>query len=140
MRAVLAAALLAAPLGLAAPARAQDAAGEAVVPQARTAGPEAQNAPGGVLRGLDKVTGRTRDLELAEGETARLGLVSVTLGECRYPSADPASNAYAWVTVVDPAAEAPVFSGWMIAAAPALNALDHPRYDIWLIRCSIPEG
>jgi hypothetical protein len=30
---------------------------------------------------------------------------------------------------------APVFSGWMIASSPALSAMDHPRYDVWILRC-----
>ena len=28
-----------------------------------------------------------------------------------------------------------LFDGWMIASSPALNALDHPRYDVWVIGC-----
>jgi hypothetical protein len=95
---------------------------------------------GAILRGLDKVTGLTLDFDLAEGESARLGRITVSLGQCRYPADDPASNAYGWVTILDDAAQAPVFQGWMIAAAPALSALDHPRYDVWLIRCRLPEG
>jgi hypothetical protein len=97
-------------------------------------------AEGALLRGLDKVTGQTRDLELKEGDSARLGLITVTLGECRYPADDPASNAYAWITILDDRANEPVFRGWMIAAAPALSALDHARYDVWVIRCSISGG
>ncbi|MDA9980314.1 DUF2155 domain-containing protein, partial [Yoonia sp.] len=27
------------------------------------------------------------------------------------------------------------FAGWMLASAPALNAMDHPRYDVWALRC-----
>lgn len=102
--------------------------------------PAVTRADGALLRGLDKVTGQTFDYALKEGDTARLGLVTIALGECRYPTDDPASNAFAWVTVVDDRASEPVFQGWMIAAAPALSALDHPRYDVWVIRCNIPEG
>jgi hypothetical protein len=28
-----------------------------------------------------------------------------------------------------------LFSGWMFASNPALNALDHPVYDVWVIDC-----
>jgi len=28
------------------------------------------------------------------------------------------------------------FSGWMFADSPALSALDHPRYDLWVINCT----
>ena len=41
----------------------------------------------------------------------------------------------------EPAAkeEAPVvFSGWMYASSPGLSALEHPVYDIWVIRCTAP--
>ncbi|MCW8843320.1 MAG: DUF2155 domain-containing protein, partial [Rhodobacteraceae bacterium] len=36
------------------------------------------------------------------------------------------------------ASEAPLFQGWMIASSPALSALDHPRYDVWVLRCKTP--
>lgn len=91
---------------------------------------------GAVLRALDKVEGRSRDLELAAGETGSLGNVEVTLRECRYPAADPASNAYAYLEIRDLREDAPRFTGWMIADSPALNALDHARYDVWVLRCT----
>lgn len=28
-----------------------------------------------------------------------------------------------------------IFSGWMFASSPALNALEHPVYDVWVIDC-----
>jgi hypothetical protein len=31
--------------------------------------------------------------------------------------------------------ETALFEGWLIASAPALNAMDHPRYDVWALRC-----
>ena len=100
-------------------------------------GAEAQvrQGPGAVLRGLDKIDGRVADLELAVGETHPFGRLQITLGECRYPEQNPAGDAYAWVTIRE-AAEAALFDGWMIAASPALNAFDHPRYDVWVTRCT----
>ncbi|MEZ5716636.1 MAG: DUF2155 domain-containing protein [Paracoccaceae bacterium] len=29
----------------------------------------------------------------------------------------------------------PIFTGWMVASSPALNAMDHRRYDVWVLRC-----
>ena len=97
-------------------------------------------APAAPLRVLDKVSGVATELTLSRGESARVGRLTVTLGECRYPAEDPASNAFAWITVHDDLAGEPLFRGWMIAAAPALSALDHPRYDAWVIRCTSTEG
>ena len=95
-------------------------------------------ATGGVLRGLDRISGETTDMELAVGAQASFGngRITVSLLDCRYPQDDPSSNAYAYVTVQDRLRDAPVFQGWMVAASPALNALDHPRYDVWVLRCN----
>ncbi len=41
-----------------------------------------------------------------------------------------------WSTTGDGTVENTAFSGWMIASSPALNALDNPRYDVWLLRCN----
>ncbi|MFT6104088.1 MAG: hypothetical protein ACJA1E_000503 [Paracoccaceae bacterium] len=95
------------------------------------------SAQGATLRGLDRVTGTLVDITLAAGEMRQFGRLQVTLGECRYPTADPSSNAYAYLSIFDAGSQqAQVFQGWMIAASPALNALDHPRYDIWVLRCN----
>lgn len=94
---------------------------------------------GAVLRGLDKVNGETQDLDLANGSSAIFGDLRVELGECRYPVGNPAGEAYAFVTIQAVDEQKPMFRGWMMASAPALNALDHPRYDVWAIRCNTPS-
>jgi hypothetical protein len=92
-------------------------------------------APGGVVRWLDKVSGDLADIDLGRGQSVVKGRLTIQLDECRYPYADPASNAYAHLTVIDSLSDTPVFSGWMIASSPALSAMDHPRYDVWILRC-----
>jgi hypothetical protein len=92
-------------------------------------------AAGGVLRVLDKIDGTVADLDLAPGETADVGSLTVTLGECRYPAANPAGDAFALVSIRTQADETAVFEGWLVASAPALSAVDHPRYDVWALRC-----
>ncbi|PYE86025.1 DUF2155 domain-containing protein [Pseudoroseicyclus aestuarii] len=95
----------------------------------------AERASGGSLRILDKITGIVRDYDMTAGETVTQGLLTVTLGECRYPTANPAGDAFELLTIRYGEAPQPVFRGWMIATAPALNPLDHPRYDVWPLRC-----
>ena len=90
---------------------------------------------GAVLRGLDKITGQVSDLDVSTGGSTKLGRLQIELGECRYPQDNPSGNAFAYLTIYDNGATEPAFSGWMIAAAPALNALDNARYDVWVIRC-----
>lgn len=96
---------------------------------------EAARAPGGVVRVLDKITGAVTDLEMQNGETRDVGHLSVHLGECRYPVGNPSGDAWEWLEITYQHGAEPVFKGWMIASAPALDAMDHPRYDVWALRC-----
>lgn len=95
-------------------------------------------SPAAILRWLDKITGETADIELARGQSAVSGQLTIQMNECRYPAENPSSNAYVHLTVMDARQATPVFSGWMVAASPALSALDHPRYDVWPLRCVLP--
>jgi len=96
---------------------------------------ELATAAGAVLRGLDKVNAEVTEIEIASGGSVGFGGLTVRLADCRYPADDPAGEAYAFVTVRDDKSGANLFSGWMIASSPALNALEHPHYDIWVLRC-----
>ncbi len=94
------------------------------------------SALGVVVRALDKLSGETQDLELVRGRSTTYGKLTITLGDCRYPTDDPSSEAYAWLEVRDRDMSEPAFSGWMLASSPALHAMDHPRYDLWVLRCN----
>lgn len=98
-----------------------------------------ESAAGAMLRGLDKVSGETSEIDIATGQTVAFGRLTVTLGDCRYPVEDPSSNAYAQLSITDTVQKAVVFDGWMISSSPALSALDHSRYDVWVIRCNVPQ-
>ena len=90
---------------------------------------------GAELRVLDKLTGETVDMLLLTGETGNLGFLHVTMEECRFPVNNPAGDAYVALVVRYGEDAVPAFAGWMIASSPALNAMDHPRYDVWALRC-----
>jgi hypothetical protein len=110
----------------------------AATPALRVAAQEdASVGTGAVLRGLDKMTGQRVDVTAPTGSAAMIGKLSVTLWECRYPEGNVAGDAYAFMTISEPAkSPEPIFSGWMVASSPALNALDHFRYDVWVLRCT----
>ncbi|MFL4471580.1 DUF2155 domain-containing protein [Tateyamaria armeniaca] len=97
---------------------------------------ETETASGAVLRGLDKISGNVVDIELPAGRTVQFERLNITLTECRYPAGNPSGNAYAGLQITETGREGVVFSGWMIASAPALSAMEHARYDIWVMRCT----
>ncbi|TAG20040.1 MAG: DUF2155 domain-containing protein [Rhodobacterales bacterium] len=109
---------------LAAPAMAQDYA----------------EAEGATLRFLDKLTSETGDVSLSRGQAAQFGRLLVRLDSCRYPAENPTSDASAHLTVVEEVTQSTIFTGWMVASSPALSALDHPRYDVWVLSCLLPEA
>lgn len=87
------------------------------------------------LRGLDKLAGETLDIEIAIGAQAEFGRLQITLVSCRFPVDDPAAEAFAFLEIHDRLRGEQLFRGWMIASSPALNALDDPRYDVWVLGC-----
>lgn len=112
------------------------------------------------LRALDKITGRSTDLVVKVGEPVTFGSLQVELRTCFQapPEEIPESAAFLRIASTRPvaaetmeaaaaASDAPVagadspilFSGWMYASSPGLNALEHPVYDVWVIRCTTPE-
>jgi hypothetical protein len=111
---------------------AQTAPGDAPIANSQ----ETAAAGGAVLRGLDTLNGETRDIEIAVGETIRFGHLEITLDACRVPRGDAGADAYAFLRIRDIREVDPRFSGWMFASSPALSALDHPRYDVWVLSCS----
>jgi hypothetical protein len=86
------------------------------------------------LRGLDTLNGATQDITLRVGEITRFGHLEITAETCRVPRDD--TDAYAFLRIRDVREAAPRFAGWMFASSPALSALDHPRYDVWVLSCS----
>ncbi|MEM6308694.1 MAG: DUF2155 domain-containing protein [Pseudomonadota bacterium] len=91
---------------------------------------------GAVLRGLDKVSGQSSDITLTAGQAARFGRLTVVLRECRFPQDNQSGDAYASIEINEAGKDEAVFDGWMIASAPALSAVDHARYDVWVLRCT----
>lgn len=92
---------------------------------------------GALLRWMDRTNSETDDVEITNAASGQIGPLRVELGECRYPKGNPAGDAFAFLTIHTEDDARPIFSGWMIASSPALNALEHPRYDVWVLRCIV---
>ena len=91
-----------------------------------------------VLQGLDKVTARVSEFEAPVGRTVRFGTLEIVVRHCdkRPPEEPPESAAFLDVWEVRPGEPArSVFRGWMFASSPALSAMEHPVYDVWVLDC-----
>ena len=94
-------------------------------------------ADGALLRGLDKVSGEVIDFGLKSGDTYLLWKLNIKLSECRYPISNPVGDAFAHLSISQDKSETDLFRGWMVASSPALNPLEHARYDVWVLRCAM---
>jgi hypothetical protein len=91
-----------------------------------------------VLQGLDKTTARISTFEAPVDQAVRFGSLEVMARRChKTPPEEPPESA-AFLEIVDqrPDTDAvTVFTGWMFASSPALSAMEHPVYDVWVIDC-----
>jgi hypothetical protein len=98
--------------------------------------------PIAILQGLDKITARVSVLAVGVEDSSLYGTLVITVRACRKrpPTEPPESAAFLEVFDQKPG-EPPValFSGWMFASSPTLNALEHPVYDVWLLDCKSEE-
>lgn len=93
-----------------------------------------------VLRALDKITARITEIELPLESETRFGTLVINAKYCRTrpPIETPETFAYLEIDNVKRSGErARVFEGWMVASSPALNALEHAVYDVWVIDCKM---
>lgn len=104
----------------------------------RHANAEMQDMNTAVLQALDKVTARTPKFEVRVGKTVRFGTLYIAVQACRKapPVEQPESAAFIQVWEQKEGEESKwIFSGWMFASSPALSAMDHAIYDVWVIDC-----
>lgn len=97
------------------------------------------------LNALDKITGRVSQVKARAGQPVYFGSLEITLRTCQSSPPEEAPETKAFLEVRDLRAKDGtrardnaklLFSGWMFASSPALNALEHPVYDVWVIACS----
>ncbi len=96
-----------------------------------------------VVRALDKVTATTKDFTVNVGESLDYGSLRVEIKHCEKKPPEEIPATWAFLQIFDKRTDGEgseregekVFSGWMLAEKPAISALEHPVYDVWVIDC-----
>ena len=94
--------------------------------------------PRAIFSGLDKITGRIISFEVAIEETVQFGSLQITPRVCytRPATEAPQTTSFIEVDEIDANSQyTRIFNGWVYAASPGLNGIEHPVYDIWLNDC-----
>lgn len=127
-----------------------------IIPQDQSAEDNIDELPAGnrvgdkvLLRTLDKITASTQDFTVAVGESLKFGTLTINARHCEVKPPEAIPETFAFLQIFEPPrlkekerarlSEAPepikLFSGWMLASKPAVSALDHPVYDVWVVGC-----
>ena len=118
-----------------------------IIPSISFAGME--DYPAVKLRALDKSTARTSTIEVVVGQTYQFGSLFIKPQACRRsdPLEKPETTSFlqVWEVPINAKKSEWIFSGWMFASSPALSAMDHAVYDVWILDClmdgkQIPEA
>ena len=91
-----------------------------------------------ILQALDKVTARVFTIKIMLGETFRFGTLEIIARHCdkRPPEEAPESAAFLEIADFRPnGSKFTIYQGWMFASSPALSAMEHPIYDVWVVNC-----
>jgi hypothetical protein len=88
--------------------------------------------------GIDKITGRIITFDVYIDETVQFGALQVTPRVCYSRTQNEAPGSDSFVEVDEITLDRNIrriFSGWMFADSPGLNAVEHAVYDVWLKSC-----
>lgn len=90
------------------------------------------------MQAMDKITGRVSVIEVPVNGDVKFGSFSIVVRACKTRPPEETPENFAFVDVVDDYnGENPknIFRGWMMSSTPALNPVEHPIYDVWLLKC-----
>lgn len=90
------------------------------------------------MQAMDKITGRVSIIDVPVGGAVSFGTFSVVVRSCKTKTEEEVPENFAFVDVTDKSfnnEEYNIFKGWMLSSSPAVNAVEHPIYDVWLIKC-----
>ncbi len=99
--------------------------------------------PIGLFSGLDKITAVTTMFEAKLGEEVVFGDLKIKMSACYTKPITEQPVTAAFVQIFTGNKTAPqdmIFSGWLFAENPSLNALENPVYDVWLTGCRDPDA
>jgi hypothetical protein len=107
-------------------------------PQTAPARAERISNPVAEFTGVDKITGRIITFDVYIDETVQFGALQVTPRVCysRPVTEEPKTDSFVEVDEITLDRKIRrIFTGWMFAESPGLNAVEHAVYDVWLKGC-----
>ena len=90
------------------------------------------------MQAMDKITGRVSKINVPVGGAIKFGSLTVVIRSCKTRPEEETPDNFAFAEIADKTLKGEsvnIFSGWMISSSPATHAVEHPIYDVWLLKC-----
>ena len=108
------------------------------IPAIGSSAEEIVHNPVAEFAGIDKITGRIITFDVYVNETVQFGALQVTPRICNSRPETETPKTTSFVEVDEITLDRKIrriFTGWMFADSPGLNAVEHAVYDVWLKSC-----
>ena len=90
------------------------------------------------MQAMDKITGRVSVIYVPVGGAVNFGSLSIAVRSCKTRPEEETPDNFVFADIADKTLQGEIvniFRGWMISSSPATNAVEHPIYDVWLLKC-----
>lgn len=90
------------------------------------------------MQAMDKITGRVSKIKVPVGGEVKFGSLSIVVRSCKTRPEEETPDNFAFADITDKTLQGDIvniFRGWMISSSPATHAVEHPIYDVWLLKC-----
>ncbi len=92
------------------------------------------NRDAAVLRVMNKDAGKVQEIVIPVGQEIQFEKLFINMRTCKQSDPFDAENFWAFVEIAE-SDKGLLFSNWMNRNEPGENPLQHPDYDVWLVRC-----
>ena len=87
-----------------------------------------------VLRIMDKDAGKVQQINIPVGNELQFEKIFINVRNCKQSDPFQAEDYFAFLEISDQD-KGKFYSNWMTRNEPGQNPLQHPDYDVWLVRC-----
>ncbi len=87
-----------------------------------------------VVRVLNKDAGKVQEINIPVGSEAQLEKLFINVRTCQQTDPFQAEDFFAFIEIAE-SDKGQIYGNWMSRNEPGQNPLQHPDYDVWLVKC-----
>ncbi len=87
-----------------------------------------------VLRIMNKDAGKVQEVNIPVGQEFQFEKMFINVRSCKQTDPFQAADFFTFLEISE-RDKGQIFGGWMSRNEPGQNPLQHPDYDVWLVKC-----